>query len=70
LLLSCSASRRGTHGKPAVVTDLFSKAARYQAVDLISAPGRDDAEIERFISNLGDKPAQALQAEQFLRKCL
>lgn len=35
-------------------------AARYHAVELITAPVRDDADIERVISSLGDKPTTGL----------
>ncbi len=47
-------------------------AARYHAVELITAPVRGDADIERVISSLGDKPTTGLivAGEPFLRERL
>jgi putative ABC transport system substrate-binding protein len=49
-----------TVAAPDAVTDVYSKAAQYHAVDLISAPVRDDADIERVISGLGNKATNGL----------
>jgi putative ABC transport system substrate-binding protein len=43
-----------------VTHPLLEAAARYHAVELITAPVRDDADIERVISSLGDKQTTGL----------
>jgi putative ABC transport system substrate-binding protein len=39
---------------------LLEAAARYHAVELITAPVRNDSDIDRVISSLGDKPTTGL----------
>jgi putative ABC transport system substrate-binding protein len=49
-----------TVAAPDAVANVYAEAARYHAVQLNPAPVRDDAEIERTISDLGNKPASGL----------
>jgi putative ABC transport system substrate-binding protein len=43
-----------------IIRPLLEEAARYQGIEFIPAPVRNDVDIERVISSLGDKPTTGL----------